>query len=247
MQDARLEAPANLRPNGRLRAQAACPACASENSAGCNKLTGVPSKWSVPARCEAARQRHIICHADEPTDQVYAICEGWAFRFHRLQDGRRHILSFLISGDLASGVSPGGSGFSIQAITDVRYCTFDGHQIKAMLQQNPQAFDDWLANNSSEDRQAGRTAVALSRFLAHERVAWLILQLRDRLAARGMINGDAIEFPLRQTHIADATGLTTVHVCRVINMFRKSGVFAIEGGVLKIFDLARLRRIAEVL
>jgi hypothetical protein len=42
-------------------------------------------------------------------------------------------------------------------------------------------------------------------------------------------------------------GLTTVHVCRVINSLRKQGVFAIEDGVLRIFDLAALRRIANVM
>jgi CRP/FNR family transcriptional regulator len=67
------------------------------------------------------------------------------------------------------------------------------------------------------------------------------------MAARGLVDGDVIEFPLRQSHIADATGLTTVHVCRVNNAFRKDGLFAIQDGRLRVLDLPKLRRIADVM
>ncbi len=226
-----------------------CVACSAREVTFCGKLTDSDRSWPLAKNTEAARARDVIYHANQPTEHIYVLCEGWAFRFHRLRDGRRHILSFLISGDFISlnGVFTGNSSFSIQALTDVRYCKFERAQVRSLLQQDPQVFDTWAATGASVQRETGRTSVALGRFLAHERIAWLILQLRDRLATRGVINSDAIEFPLRQSHIADATGLTTVHACRVINSFRKAGLFAIEDGILRIFDLAKLRRIVDVM
>jgi CRP-like cAMP-binding protein len=65
----------------------------------------------------------------------------------------------------------------------------------------------------------------------------------DRL--QGILHNESFAFPLRQTHIADATGLTTVHVSRTIGTFRKDEVLAIGNGNLTILNLAKLRRIAE--
>jgi len=167
----------------------------------------------------------------------------------RFQDGRRHILSFLIAGDIVSSYSifTGRANFAVQALTELRFCKFDRRQVRALVVQKPEIFDDWLERNVADFRRVNRTSVALGQLDAQERIAWFILELRDRLGANGMVNGDVMEFPLRQSHIADATGLTTVHVCRVINACRKQGIYAIEDGTLRILDLAALRRLGEVM
>ena len=63
-------------------------------------------------------------------------------------------------------------------------------------------------------------------------------------AAEAPAQDDAFAFPLRQQHIADATGLTPVHVSRVIGKFRQAGLMEIKGRSLRILDIAELRRIA---
>jgi CRP-like cAMP-binding protein len=232
-----------------------CDSCLARDFNFCGSLFGErqsarPSKHPpLTQTFEAIRARDVIYHAEQSSDHVVAICDGWAFRFHRLRDGRRHILSFLIAGDVISvgSLQKGSSSFSVQALTDVRLCRFNRDEVKTRLLDNAATFDDWLDRGATLQRQADRMAVALGRFLAHERIAWLILQLRDRLAARGLIAGDEFEFPLRQSHIADATGLTTVHVCRVLNSFRKDRLFTIRDGTLCLFDLPKLRRIADVM
>jgi CRP/FNR family transcriptional regulator, anaerobic regulatory protein len=60
-----------------------------------------------------------------------------------------------------------------------------------------------------------------------------------------MVHNESFAFPLRQTHIADATGPTAVHVSRTIGTFRKDEVIAIGNGNLTILNLARLQRIVE--
>jgi CRP/FNR family transcriptional regulator, anaerobic regulatory protein len=113
-----------------------------------------------------------------------------------------------------------------------------------MLGNRP-TLDALIARGINERTQLAATFVAVSRFDASGRIAHLVLHLRDRLLPRGLVSGDSIPFPLRQSHIADAAGLTTVHVSRTIGTFRKDGIFAVEDGMLKIFDLAKLRRIGD--
>ena len=73
----------------------------------------------------------------------------------------------------------------------------------------------------------------------------MIINIAGRLAKRGMRNGDTMAFALRQRHIADATGLTSVHVSKVVGEFQRAGLFEIRGRTLMIFDEAKLRRAAE--
>jgi CRP-like cAMP-binding protein len=56
----------------------------------------------------------------------------------------------------------------------------------------------------------------------------------------------SFDMPLRQQHIADATGMTVIHVGRVLGALRNDGVIQLSGGVLAITDLAALKRLAQV-
>jgi CRP/FNR family transcriptional regulator, anaerobic regulatory protein len=66
-----------------------------------------------------------------------------------------------------------------------------------------------------------------------------------RLDERGMVQDNSFAFPLRQRHIADATGLTPVHVSRVIGSFRGAGLIEVAGRFLKVLNLPELRRISN--
>jgi CRP-like cAMP-binding protein len=53
-----------------------------------------------------------------------------------------------------------------------------------------------------------------------------------------------MEFPLRHHHIADATGLSLVHVSKVLSEFRRSGIVKIGDRSLTILEPEALQRIA---
>ena len=63
-----------------------------------------------------------------------------------------------------------------------------------------------------------------------------------RLRAVGLANGDTCDLPITQSEIADATGLSTVHVNRTLQELRGSGLISLRGRELGIPDLAALRR-----
>lgn len=193
----------------------------------------------------AARRGSLLFEPASLHASVYVICEGWAFRFRRFEDGRRYILNFVIPGDVVYGDFSEYPGFSIQALTDIRYCKFARPEVKALILGEQRIYDGWMSARIAERAELSATAAALAQFSAVERVAHLILQLRDRLEARGMVHNETFAFPLRQTHIADATGLTTVHVSRTISNFRKDGIVAIGEGNLTILNLTELRQIVE--
>jgi CRP-like cAMP-binding protein len=200
----------------------------------------------VHAQC-TARPRQTIIRAGERLIGIPVLVEGWAVRVSRLPDGRRQILSFLLPGDLISV----GAAFTerlayfVEAVTPVRCIYYDRADFTAQLSADPRKFNAFVKLLLSDKDRAFDLAVDLGRRDASERIARLILHLMQRLEARGLVSENAFDLPLRQQHIADATGLTSVHVNRVFCALRQNGIVEMRNGRLKVLDLAALRRRAD--
>ena len=195
----------------------------------------------------SSRARQAIYRANEPSDDVHVICEGWAACSVHLGEGRRQILSFLLPGDLLSATDlfRERQDFSVQCLTDVRYCKFSRGELRKMLMTEPQVFEELTRLCIAEKDQSDRTIVSLGQRGAAARIARLIVSLMERLSARGLIRGQSFDFPLRQQHIADAVGLTTVHVSRVINMFREARLIETAQRQIRIISLQELQHVAD--
>jgi CRP/FNR family transcriptional regulator len=55
-----------------------------------------------------------------------------------------------------------------------------------------------------------------------------------------------VEFPLRQHHIADAVGLTPVHVNKLLTDLRRGGIIRLSERSLAVLDPVRLRAVASL-
>ncbi|HET9716225.1 MAG TPA: Crp/Fnr family transcriptional regulator [Pseudolabrys sp.] len=196
-----------------------------------------------------APARKIVCREHDLHDVVPVICDGWAASVAMLSDSSRQILSFLLPGDLISTalLFEPRAHFQVEAITDVSYRVFRRAELKAAMLNNPALLENLSRAWSEEKTRSDQLIVDLGRRTADERIARLILSLAERLARRGMTKGEAteFEFPLRQHHIADATGLTPVHVSKVLSEFRRRGLIRISERSLTILDQKNFHRIAH--
>ena len=195
------------------------------------------------------KARRLIVHEQDFHDAMPVICSGWAATVKLLPDGRRQILSVLLPGDIVSAglLFAPKPGLVIEAITDVCYRTFKRRELKSYLLRQTKFLDKVLNGWIAEQTRADRLIVDLGRRSGEERIARLILNLAQRLKVRDMMSDmNKIDFPLRQHHIADATGLTQVHVSKVVSDFRRNGLVEFHQRSLTILDLDGLRRRADV-
>jgi cAMP-binding proteins - catabolite gene activator and regulatory subunit of cAMP-dependent protein kinases len=190
--------------------------------------------------------RRIICHAKEWSDFVTIICEGWASSSTALPDGRRQIHSILLPGDIVMSSGPFNPvfGHTIEAVTDVVYRKVRRDEMEKALLRDVKMFNELTMMWSEARTQGAQLALSLGRRTAHERIACFLLYLSERLARRGMMLGHTMEFPLRLKHVADATGLTPVHVSKVQNEFRRKNLIEIKDRSITILDWAELQHIA---
>ena len=194
--------------------------------------------------------RRIVWREQDLHDIVPVICDGWAAAIVMLSDGSRQIVSFLLPGDMISTtlLFDSRAYCQIEAVTDVRYRTFNRTELRALLFKQPRLMEKFSEAWVDEKARADQLIVDLGRRTAEERIARLILNLIDRLSKRGMVRGEPLEidFPLRQHHIADATGLTPVHVSKVLTEFRRNGLINISERSLTLRDPAGFRRVANM-
>lgn len=195
----------------------------------------------------SAFARQQVLRLGDTSGRIVVLRQGWALRSAMTSDGRRQVLSILLPGDIAGGefLLRDKVRMPVQSVTPVEYCSFDIAYLKEITGKSP-AFiwtfvDLCLASReASEDR-----LIDLGRRNAEQRLARLILDLHRRLRAKGLSDGATISFPLRQQTIADALGLTQVHVSRVMRSLRQSRILQTKAGQLTILDMDALMAVAD--
>jgi CRP/FNR family transcriptional regulator, anaerobic regulatory protein len=191
--------------------------------------------------------RADIIREDEVGGPVYTLFEGWAIRYHRLPKGGRQVLDIVLPGDmigLASAVL-GTVKHSVQAITPATLCVLAGRGFPELFNGYPGlAFNILQTRVEEEQRQDVRLSL-LGRTTAEQRIAYLMLETFDRLRQRGMFEGGSTcPFPLQRRDIADAAGLSRVHVARTLDSLRERRLAEIQDGTLVLFDQPRLADLA---
>jgi CRP/FNR family transcriptional regulator len=180
---------------------------------------------------------------------LYCLASGWATLYNLLGDGRRQILQFVLPGAILAFLpAPGAAvNYGVQALTDAVVSIVPRASLTRLSRDHPE-FGMQLAGLIARDRSLAYDRLAsIGRRSARERVAHLLLELfiRFRMRWPGQ-HGEQLQLPLSQEHIGDATGLTGVHVNRVLQDLRKNGIVEFHYRRLHILNPDRLVEAAGV-
>jgi CRP-like cAMP-binding protein len=187
-----------------------------------------------------------IVEPGDPDPPLFTLFSGWAYRYKMLPDGRRQILNFLLPGDpigfQASMFDSAPHG--VQALTDVQLCAFHRSKIWELYRSHPElAFDlTWLT--AREEGVIDETLLSVGRRTALERIGMLLIHIYKRAESLGLMRNGGVAFPLSQSHIADALGLSLVHTNKTMRRLAKLGLHEIKNGSLEIKNGRALERLA---
>jgi CRP-like cAMP-binding protein len=199
-----------------------------------------------PVRLAPART--TLLAQGERAGTAVLLQEGWAIRHRTLADGRRQVLDFVVPGDLcdpSSFVLP-RRDYAITAITRVAYALVQPEDVLKLLAGSSRlgALLWWL--EAQEEYFARAHLVAVGRLTAYERIAYLIWELWMRLRAVGLATEQSFELPATQDLIADATGLSHVHVSRTLGRMGREGLIQRTDHRYRILQPSRLMALAQV-
>ena len=180
---------------------------------------------------------------------IFNLLDGWVAVYTLLEDGRRQIVQFALPGAIL-GVVPsrrGSATVGAQALTDATVCVIPASVLATHARTEPEICLRLVRSLARDCNLAFDHLTSIGRRSARERVAHLLLELFTR--HRAQWPGNRIEemtLPLTQEQIGDATGLTFVHVNRVLSAMRKEGIVQFHYRRLRILDPDRLIEVAGV-
>lgn len=188
----------------------------------------------------------IYAEGDAPRS-AFVVTRGMACRYRLLSDGRRQILSFLLPGDFCDlhGFLLTTMDHSVATIVPTRIAAIERDAVIDLVALRPRLGAALWWSTMQEEAIQRERIVALGRRNARGRVAYLLCELVWRQRAVGLGEEHAIRLPLTQAELADTLGLTSVHINRVLQEFRKSGLITLEHRRLALRDSERLQGIAE--
>lgn len=137
----------------------------------------------------------------------------------------------------------GQSATELTALSSIVIAVTDVAAFKRLL-GSAVFFETLLSITITQHQRLENRIVRLGRLSAEQRVAAFLVDMHKRLSGLTDNEVGALNLALTQRHLANLTGLTPIHVNRVLKKFRCSDIMSFRGGVAVIKDFEALHAIA---
>jgi CRP-like cAMP-binding protein len=186
-------------------------------------------------------------HQGQSDQAAYILASGWACSYKILQDGQRQIVDFQIPGDFLGlrSVLLHISDHSIEPVTDIEVSEVLVPDLLDAFSRTPRLATAILWAASRDEAMVVEHLVDVGRRNAAERMVHFLLELGARAALVGMGSKAGFACPLTQYLLADALGLSAVHVNRVLRQLREDGMVTFRDGFVTFDNYARLTDFAQ--
>ena len=202
---------------------------------------------ALPFTLKSVPSNHYAVREGSRIAECCVLLEGYACRHKMASNGGRQIVSFHIPGDILDlqHVLLSCADHNVQTITPAKLAWIPTAEIRRISREHP-TIGEALWRDSLVDASIFREWVLnVGRRDAKSRIAHLLCEFAVRREAVGLGPAERFELPMTQEQIGDATGLTSVHVNRMLAELRTSGLIARDGRNVEISDWAKLRRAAD--
>ncbi len=193
------------------------------------------------------RRKHFIAgqeivHQGQQQPSTYLLASGWAYSYKIQPDGERQIIGFQIPGDFLGlrSLLMHKSDQSIEPLLDIHAVEIQLSDILESVAQAPRLATAILWAAARDEAIMAEHVVGIGRRDADERMAHFLLELCTRLTLVGLGSKAGYACPLTQYHLADALGMSPVHVNRVLRKLREDRMVTFRDGHVTFDDYNRL-------
>ncbi|MDT8758222.1 Crp/Fnr family transcriptional regulator [Sphingomonas psychrotolerans] len=202
---------------------------------------------SLPCRVRQVARGTTIVSDGELVVECCVLLQGYACRHKVTKDGGRQIVSFHLSGDILDiqHLFLERADHNVQTISDATLGFVSTAALRAIAHEHSDiavalwrdslidasVFREWVLNVGRRD--------------AKMRIAHMLCEFAVRAERAGLGSQAAFTLPMTQEDIADATGLTAIHVNRMLRSLTEEGAISREGREIRIADWSVMRRTAD--
>lgn len=219
-----------------------CSNCPRRRSGICKALqkTVHSNLNTLTTQPVVVRNKKHLFRQNDPMHETYILKNGLMLLYRITEEGKRWVFPPVLPGEIIgihkdkNTLSP-FSAISLQDSVVCKVSQFNslclndpnlGMVLSALYEYESVKNEMYLANIAHSD--------------AKHRVAFLVLELFRRFELKDLNKGLTIPFPLKQADLGEMLGLSTVHVCRTLDILKEESLLEIHQQTLTILDYPRL-------
>ena len=192
------------------------------------------------------RRGSIVWDQGQELDNFYTVQSGWACSYRNMEDGSRQILDIYVPGDIV-----GLREFAfrrrvsnLQVVTDAVMCPFPKHRLSEVFESSRLLCNLFFLISARDQAILVERLINLGRRSAREKLAHFLLEMGHRLDKACIDIYDCNHLPLTQVIIADALGLSSVHLNRTLQELKQEGLVTLGPDGINLLDRAGLVEVA---
>ncbi|MCJ2085235.1 Crp/Fnr family transcriptional regulator [Methylobacterium sp. E-005] len=196
------------------------------------------------ARIEAAQD--IVREGDRPS-RSFTLLSGIASTYKTTQSGKRQVMSYHVPGDVPDlqSLHLQTLDISIAAISPCRVGFVQHEAMRTLFRAHPRLGELFWRVTLIDAAFVREWMLNTGRRNAYARMAHLFCELVTRLGAVGLAPELSCDWPMTQPELADALGITPVHVSRTIRDLKAAGLVSLRSRRLTVHDWEGLVTAAE--
>ena len=188
----------------------------------------------------------VLWEQGAPSEDFFTVSRGWAASYRNMENGTRQVLDIYVPGDII-----GLREFAFQkrvcglmVLSDAELCAFPKLRITEVFSRSILLCSIFFMIAARDQAILLERLVNLGRRSAKEKLAHFLVEMCKRLGKTNPVVTDNLKLPLTQALIADALGLSAVHVSRTFQEFKEAGQVSVANGGIAVHDIEALKDIA---
>ncbi len=188
----------------------------------------------------------IVREGDRPS-QCCLVLEGFTTSYKLRPNGKRQIVAFHIAGDIPDlqSLHMEVMDVNLSSVSACRVALIQHPHMRDLCHSHPRLADVLWRETLIDASILREWMLCLGRLSAAEHMAHLFCEFLTRLKAVGLVEDNSFSFPITQSELGDALGLSNVHVNRVAQDLREKNLIAWERGTVTVLDWEGLVKLGE--
>jgi CRP-like cAMP-binding protein len=201
----------------------------------------------LPYTLKTLESSTYIVREGDPPSYCGVIVTGFAYRQKITGDGLRQIIAIHIPGEAVDfqNLFLDVADHSVQMLTRGEVAMVARRDFQELARARPSIGHAILVNILIDSSIFREWVLNVGRRDARSRLAHVLCEFAVRLQAQGLAEEYGYELPMTQEQLADALGLTPVHVNRVLKALEAEGLISRHRRAVTFPDWEKMRQVAD--
>lgn len=201
---------------------------------------------ALPFEVATVEVGRFLAREGVPCDQSTLLVSGMAFRQKMTADGDRQIVSFQVPGEFVDleGSLLAVADHNVQILTRAEIATVPVRRLTELFDAHPRLGRAMWIDTLIDASIYREWVMNVGRRPARQRIGHVLCEFARRLETGALGTTNGYRFPMTQEQLADAVGLTPVHVNRTLKLLEAEGLIARHQRFVEIPNWDRLRSVS---